>query len=156
MKKIVLIIGISLLLINYSAAQSSINAAGGDFISEDATLSYSIGQIFYETDILNEGVQLPYNILEMVGIDEVKNIFLNMLAFPNPTQDFLELRIETDGFDFQNVLYQISDVNGCLLISDKIQDFQTVISMEKLSKGVYLLEVKTKDNVLKTFKVVKN
>ncbi|MCL2074818.1 MAG: T9SS type A sorting domain-containing protein [Marinilabiliaceae bacterium] len=156
MKKIVLIIGISLLLINYSAAQTSINAAGGDFISEDATLSYSIGQIFYETDILNEGVQLPYNILEMVGIDEVENIFLNILAYPNPTQDFLELRIETDGFDFQNVFYQISDNNGRLLISDKIQDFQTVISMEKFPKGVYLLKVKTKDNVLKTFKVVKN
>ena len=91
----------------------------------------------------------------IVGIEDVEGIFLNISAFPNPASDFLELRIETQEFDYQNVLYQISDINGKLIKSDKILDIRTVISMQNLPQGVYLLEVKAKNNTLKTFKIVK-
>jgi hypothetical protein len=53
------------LVINLCTAQTSLNAGGGDFENGVVTLSYSIGQVFYETDVINEGVQLPYNILEV-------------------------------------------------------------------------------------------
>ena len=155
MKKYWLFFGFCLLIINYSTAQTSLNAAGGNFSKEGVTLSYSIGQVFYETNILNEGVQMPYNILE-VGIKDMEGISLNIAAYPNPTRDILELKIETKDFDFKNVQYQISDIEGQRLKSDKINDFQTFISMEKYPKGVYILEVKAKNSIVKTFKIVKN
>jgi len=154
--KHLLILAISLSTINLCTAQTSLNTAGGDFKSETVTLSYSIGQVFYQTDNLIEGVQLPYNIFEYDGIDDIEGIFLKISAFPNPTSDNLELRIETLDFDYQNAIYQITDMNGRLIKSDKILDFQTIVSMEKYQKGIYFLEVKTKNNVLKTFKIVKN
>ena len=155
MKKIIFF-ALSLLSINLCIAQTSLNAAGGDFSDDGVTLSYSIGQVFYETNILNEGVQMPYNILEIIGIKDMEGIFLNIVAYPNPTRDILELKIETKDFDFKNVHYQISDIEGQRLKSDKINDFQTVISMEKYPKGVYFLEVKAKNSTVKTFKIVKN
>ena len=156
MRKALLLLGIGLLAINYSVAQTSLNAGGGDFESANVTLSYSIGQVFHETTVLNEGVQLPYNIVEVVGIDDIDGIFLKISAYPNPTSDFLELRIETEDFDYNNVVYQISDSNGRLIKSGNILDFQTVVSMQNLSSGVYFLEVRTKNNTVKTFKIVKN
>ena len=155
MKKII-IFAVCLFSIKTITAQTSLNAAGGDFKNADYTLSYSIGQVFYETTTINEGVQLPYNILEQIGIKDIEGIFLNISAFPNPTSDFLELRIDTKDFDFKNVLYQITDVNGRAVKSEKVNDFQTVISMGSLPQGIYFLEVKTKSTVLKTFKIVKN
>jgi len=156
MKKSILFLGLSLLIINISVAQTSLNAAGGDFVNESSSLSYSIGQVFYGTDIVYEGVQLPFNILEIVGIEDVKGIFLNISTFPNPTKDFLELRIDSEEFDYNNVIYQITDINGSVVISDKVLDFQTIVSMQNLASGVYFLEVKSKNNTVKTFKIVKN
>jgi len=156
MKKIFLILGISLFMISYSTSQTSINAGGGDFKNADVTYSYSIGQIFYGAGVLHEGVQIPYNIFEVTGIEDVKDIFLNMSVFPNPTSDFLELRIEKEDFDYKNVNYQISDNNGRIVKSNEIINFQTFISMENLPSGIYFLVVKTKLNTVKTFKIVKN
>jgi len=155
MKK-VYIIAISLLSINLCTAQTSFNAAGGNINNESVSISYSIGQIFNETSSLNEGVQLPYNIFEIVGIDDIENIFLNILAYPNPTSDYLELKISMSDFDYSNVLYQITDINGRMVKTEKITDFQTLISMENLPQGIYILEVKTSKNKSKTFKIVKN
>jgi hypothetical protein len=154
MKKI-LLLAISLLIINLCTAQTSFNAAGGNVKNAGVTLSYSIGQVFYETNILNEGVQLPYHIMEIVGIDDLEGIYLNIIAYPNPTSDYLELKFETNEFDFKNVQYQITDINGHQLKSEKIESFQTNISMENRLKGVYILEVKLKNKTIKTFKIVK-
>ena len=156
MKKLVTLLWIWLLIINNSNAQTSINAAGGDFENENATLSYSIGQIFYQTDEIMEGVQLPYNISEIVGIDDLPGIFLNISVYPNPTQDFLELKIETENFDFNDVIYQITDVNGRTIKSVQILDFHTIVEIENFPKGIYFFEVKTNSNTYKTFKIVKN
>jgi hypothetical protein len=155
MKKLVFL-ALCLLSINIITAQTSINAAGGSIENAGVSFSYSIGQVFYETNILNEGVQLPYNIIGVVGIEDIDSIFLNIAAYPNPTSDFLELKIETKDLDFKNVRYQIFDINGNHLKSDKIDGFQTIISMENALLGVYILEVKLKNKTVKTFKIVKN
>ena len=158
MKKTLLILGISLLIINYSQAQTSFNAAGGDIESSEAKVSWSVGQTFYTADVSNisEGVQLPYEVMTITGKNDLEAISLNLVVYPNPTSDFLELKVEDTNFDFKSGAYRIADIKGSILISEKINDFQTRISMENLPKGVYLLEVSSGEKNVKTFKIVKN
>jgi len=153
MKKKLLFLGVCLLTVNICTAQSVLNAAGGDVKTSEASVSWSIGQTFYQ---VAEGVQIPYEILNVTGINDMEAISLNVAVYPNPTPDFLELRIDERDFDYKTGSYRIADMNGKVLISEKINDFQTRISMEKFPKGIYLLEVMTKNNTVKTFKIVKN
>ena len=153
MKKKLLFLGVCLLTVNICTAQSVLNAAGGDVKTSEASVSWSIGQTFYQ---VAEGVQIPYEILNVTGINDMEAISLNVAVYPNPTPDFLELRIDERDFDYKTGSYRIADMNGKVLISEKINDFHTRISMEKFPKGVYLLEVMTKNDTVKTFKIVKN
>jgi hypothetical protein len=155
MKKVI-ITAFSLLVINLCTAQTSLNAGGGDFENGVVTLSYSIGQVFYETDVINEGVQLPYNILEVSRIEDLDGIFLNIIAYPNPTRDFLELRIENEGFDFKTAKYNITDIKGNTVKTGTVNTELSRISVEELPKGTYLMEILDRSKSIKVFKVIKN
>jgi hypothetical protein len=155
MKRIILL-ALSLLTINLMTGQTSLNATGGSVTNAGVTLSYSIGQVFYETNTISEGVQVPYNIMEITGVEDLGGIYLNIAVYPNPTSDYLELKFETKELDFKDVRYQIFDINGNQIKSDNLHSFQTNISMENTLKGVYIMEVKLNNKTVKTFKIVKN
>ena len=157
MIKNLLISGIYILTVNICMAQTAINVAGGDVKNSTATVSWSIGQTFYQSSESNltEGVQQPYEIFN-IGINDTEAISLNLVVYPNPTPDFLELKIEDKNFDFKTGSYQITDINGRVIISEKISDFHTQISMIKFMQGIYLLEISVERNTVKTFKIIKN
>ncbi|MBP7102278.1 MAG: hypothetical protein KBA86_03430 [Bacteroidales bacterium] len=78
-------------------AQENINATGGNASGSGGTVSYSVGQVMYNTHIgtngsVAEGVQQPYEISVVIGIEEAKDINLLLSAFPNPTDDILHWR----------------------------------------------------------------
>jgi len=68
-------------------AQESVNATGGDASGSGGSTSYSVGQVVYTTNTgangtVEQGVQRPIEI-------SVKGINLTVLAYPNPTTDYL-------------------------------------------------------------------
>jgi len=139
-------------------AQESINATGGNYSGTGGSLSYSVGQLVYNSNIgtnvsVSEGVQQPYEISEVFGLDESLNMKLSIIAYPNPTVDFLEL-IVTNG-KINNMNYQLSDIKGILLQNEKIISQKTKIKMDKLISGVYFVKVLGNKSVLKVFKVIK-
>jgi len=155
MKTTLITLVISLLAINITIAQSAFNAAGGDFENSDIKVSWSIGQTFYQADEnIIEGVQQPYEISTV--IDSKQAISLNLVIYPNPTSDFLELRIDDMNFDYKSSSYRVADISGKVLVAEKINDFITQISMGNYPKGVYLLEVIIGKDTVKSFKIVKN
>ena len=148
-----ILITVCFFVVNFCTAQTVINSAGGDVRNETASVSWSLGQTFYN---INEGVQHPYEIMIITGIDDMKAISLNIAVYPNPTSDFLELKINEQEFDYKTGYYLISDINGKLLKSEKINDAFTLISMEKYPKGIYTVEIKTNNKTVSTFKIIKN
>ena len=58
-----------------------------------------------------QGVQQPYDIFALTGI-ELTDIELNLLAYPNPTTDFLHLQIED--YSSENWTYLLNDKQGVL------------------------------------------
>jgi len=156
-------------------AQTSVNATGGDVSSSGGSVSYSVGQVVYTTGTgtngsVAEGVQQPYEISVVTGIEEAKGINLSVTAYPNPTTDYLQLKV--DGDQLKDLTYQLYDMNGKLLQSEKITGNQASIVMSKLVPATYFVKViqrnkevhHVKSNevgakqfkVIKTFKIIKN
>lgn len=140
-------------------AQETIPATGGDASGSGGTVSYSIGQMFYITNAgttgsVAHGVQQPYEISVISGIYETKGINIECTAYPNPTNDFLTLKI--DDFENENLFYQLFDIKGNLIEMKKIKDNETNIKVEMLVPASYFLKILKKNKEIKTFKIIKN
>jgi opacity protein-like surface antigen len=140
-------------------AQNTIPAAGGNAAGAGGTASYSIGQIVYTknagtTGSLAQGVQQPYEISVVTGIEEALGISLEINVYPNPATDYIKLIIEN--YEIENLKYQLYDINGSLLQTDIIESNETNIIMQTLLPSTYFLKVIQDNKDVKTFKIIKN
>lgn len=108
-------------------AQETTTTAGGQATGAGGNESYTIDQIVYSTysaetnGSVSEGVQHPFDISVVTGVAETE-ISLNIFVYPNPTTNFLVLKIAD--YDKANMTYQLCDMNGKLLESEKIMGNQ--------------------------------
>ena len=141
-------------------AQESVNATGGDASGSGGSVSYSVGQVVYTTNTgtngsVSEGVQQPFEISVVTGIEEAKDIFLNVSAYPNPTTDYLELKVEN--LQLSELSYKLYDISGKVYQNKEIGNSITKIEMQNLPQGIYFIKViDTKNKEFKTFKIIKN
>jgi hypothetical protein len=140
-------------------AQTSINATGGDASGGGGSVSYSVGQVAYQTHTgtsgsVSEGVQQPFEILVVTAIEEAKGINLLVSAYPNPTTDYLQLKVESE--KLKDLSFQLYDMNGKLLQKEKITGNQTSIVMSNLVPATYFVKVVQGNKEVKTFKIIKN
>lgn len=140
-------------------AQESFNATGGNASGNGGSASYSIGQVVYTTNTGTngseaQGVQQPYEISVAYGLEETNSINLLVSAYPNPTTDYLTLEVKE--FELTNLYFQIYDMNGKLLRSEKTTGKQTNITMSNLLPAIYFVKVVQEDIVIIVFKIVKN
>ena len=139
-------------------AQEAVIAAGGDASGSGGTVAYTVGQLVYTTHkgttgSVAQGVQQAYEISVVSGLKEVKGINLTVSAYPNPTTDFLNLKVEN--FNNQNLSYQLFDMSGKLLETKKLEGDQTTIGMSNLAHATYFVKVVQNNNEVKTFKIIK-
>src|SRR5690554_5639644 len=139
-------------------AQTSVNATGGDASGSGGSVSYSVGQVAYQTHTrtsgsVSEGVQQPFEISVVTGIEEAKGINLSVSAYPNPTTDYLTLSIRD--FNLSALTFQLYDLQGKLLQSEKITGNQTSIAMGNLGPAMYFVKVMRSEEEIKTFKIIK-
>jgi len=114
-------------------AQENINSTGGKATGTNGNVSYSVGQMFCSTSssekgTISEGVQHPYEIFITTGI-ELSTINLELKVFPN---------------------------DGKILKSNKINSKTTQIEMLNLEPSTYFLRVTKQDQIIKSFKIIKN
>ncbi len=140
-------------------AQEAISPVGGNASGSGGTMCYTVGQIAYQTlwaknAYLSEGVQQPYEISIVTGMDEAADISLSLKAYPNPASKYLVL----DVGDCQNRLlsYKLYNLSGQCVQQAGISKVQSTINMAQLPAGVYLLKVVDHSKELKTFKIIKN
>jgi len=143
-------------------AQEAITSTGGNASGSGGTVSYTAGQIIYSTiaganGSVAQGVQQPYEISVVSGIEDTENINLILSAYPNPTSDFLTLKIDASfTYSIQSASYQLYDIGGKFIETKKIEDFETTISMKHLIPTIYFLKIIHGRKVVKTFKIIKN
>ena len=143
-------------------AQESVNATGGNALGSGGSVSYSVGQLTYQTHVgtngsVAEGVQQQFEISIITEIKEAKGINLSVSAYPNPTTDFLNLKVDASTpLSIQSMSYQLYDINGKLLENKKIEGNETSIVMSNLVPATYFVKVIQGNKEFKTFKIIKN
>ena len=157
-------IGVAVLLtfifsLSTVSAQESIPTTGGEALGDGGSASYSIGQGVYTTNTgtngysVSEGVQQPYEISVVSGIEQAQNINLVCTAYPNPATNFLILKIK-DKVQTQFIA-SLYDMNGKLLESKRLKGNETTISMETFIPATYFLKITDNQIEIKTFKIIK-
>lgn len=147
-----------LLLLSASAfAQSATVSAGGDIKTSNGSVSFSYGQVNYinasSGTSINQGVQQPYEIYILTDTDGTNSIKLFLNVYPNPTTDVLFLDI--NDYPIENIKYQLFDIEGKIILDNKILSKQTTIQTGNLASATYLLVVTDGNKEIKTFKIIK-
>lgn len=137
-------------------AQETLSASGGNATGTNGSMSYTVGQVFYSTvtgtnSTLTEGVQQPYEIFRVTS--SFMESFLTVLAYPNPTTDYLIL--EVDNPIKNNLRYQLFNGHGQLLSSKTISNSQTIISMGNYIPAIYYLRIFQNYKEVTSFKIIK-
>lgn len=140
-------------------AQEAVTGSGGEASGSGGTVSFSVGQVVYTTNngvggSVAQGVQQPYEISVITAIDQNMEINLACSAFPNPTADYLILKV--DQVENQNLSYTLYDIHGKALQDSQIKNMETKISMVNFSPSTYFLKVTNNKKEVKTFKIIKN
>ena len=139
------------------SAQEAVLTGGGDASSSNGSVNYSIGQVVYEFYEANdgssaEGVQHPYELFIVTSTgDELISDQL-VKAYPNPVVDWVEVQLSYFS-ESEELYYQLYGLNGQILVSDQITSDRTIINLQLLAAGTYLLKVH--GLVDRSFKLVK-
>lgn len=138
-------------------AQTSVHASGGTATGSGGSASYSIGQIV-NTNIngsngsVNHGVQQPIEFFTLDVDDYLTNDF-QIVAYPNPTSDNLQLIIEN--LNSSDLNYYLYDVQGRTLRHQKINTRETLITTNTLPSAIYFLKITDNNRIIKTVKIIK-
>jgi hypothetical protein len=119
-------------------AQHTISSAGGELIGTAGSVSFTAGQVFFhnytgENGSVSEGIQQPFEIFVVTQIDEIPQIDLEAVAFPNPVSGKLNLKVEIQ--PSENLFYQLYYINVGMLATERITSDNTVIDMEGRFRG---------------------
>jgi hypothetical protein len=141
-----------------SSAQKNTVASGGNATGSGGSTSYSVGQVLYITSTgtngsVAQGVQPPYEISTTGRINETA-IHLALSVYPNPTTNYLTLKV--DDFQLSTLNFQLLDLQGKVIKNNKVTASNTIITMEYLPKAIYFLTLKKENQLIKTFKIIKN
>jgi hypothetical protein len=156
--KILIVLGLCNFFIVVLQGQQTIPAAGGNATGSGGTVSYSIGQVTYQTfegttGTVAQGVQQPYEISVVTAVENTEGIILEYKVYPNPAHGLIKLTIKP--FDDGNFNLWLFDLNGILLQDKKVIGEETEISLESLNPAVYFLKVLKDNKEVKVFKIVK-
>lgn len=138
-------------------AQQAIIPAGNNAQSGTGSVSYSVGQVFYEAQMsatgkVNTGVQQPYEIFALATNDSA--IQSTISVYPNPVKDFLTVDFNSE--KLENSSYQLFDVSGKIVNQGNLKNAKTQISASNLTTGMYILRITNAGKIIKTFKIIKN
>jgi hypothetical protein len=156
-KTTLLSLGLLLITSGIQAQQTTL-ATGSNNSGIGGSSSYSIGQIISST-ITNsngsvaQGVQQPYEFSITTGVNR-STINLELFVYPNPTTSILKLKVRNQ--QFESLSFQLFDMQGKLIENNKLKSTTTTINLEALPKSIYFLNVTDNNQLIKTFKIIKN
>jgi hypothetical protein len=138
-------------------AQQSINSGGGEAIGTEGSVSYTIGQFDYMCNMgpggtVSEGMQQFFEISKVLNVN-YPSINFEMIVYPNPTTDLVNLKIDNYNSDYLS--YSLFDMQGRQIGTNKINRSETQIQMNNLPSAIYLLNVFDSNKTLKIFKIIK-
>lgn len=155
------VIVISLIMIcifgfKLSNAQEVVAASGDYFKRPNGSMSITIGEPITETFlgstiILTQGFQ--QNSGSPIGIDELSGSQYKITAYPNPTGDFIIVKVED--FTNENFCYELYDNTGKFFQNGQMESGETKISFNKLMPSTYFIKIFIDKTEVTSFKIIK-
>ncbi|MBK0368815.1 T9SS type A sorting domain-containing protein [Flavobacterium agrisoli] len=138
----------------------TIISSGSNASGSTGSIAYSIGQVFYtyigEDSNYNVAQGIQHEISALLNTKpEIDKVVTQMFVFPNPTTDYVTLKMDGYELDANNQFYQVFDLQGKLLQQKNIAEGETQIHLDHLSPSVYILVVNRDNKVVETFKIIK-
>ncbi len=143
------------LLININA-QEVVSNSGNSFSNDNLNVSWTLGETIINTEQstdkqLTQGFHQSK--LVITAVKENIQADFSIIVFPNPTADYLNLTLEK--IDANKLQFSLIDSNGKILSNTFPESNQTQIAMHQYPSGSYYLQVREKNNILKSFKIIK-
>jgi len=156
--KLLILFPIFLLCETALYAQQATSATGGNISGTGGSVSYTIGQVAYinlqnSSGAITQGVQQPFEIVVVTGYEDAANVPFPCSVYPNPAFEQVTLKIEKS-FP-KNLHVFLNNAEGKHLQNLQITDQETLIPMESLPSGTYLLEIYDSHKVIRSFKIIK-
>ncbi len=131
-------------------SQNSVSAVGtSDFSLSEYNFTGNTDPNYY----VIVGVQQPYEISTTTSIVDLQNnINLNYVVFPNPTANYINLKVS----DNADLHYKIYDVAGNSIENKEIANTETTIDLKNYANATYFLKIFKNNVEIKTFKIIKN
>jgi len=150
MLRFFLIFFLSIFLIDFSYAQSSVNSGGIDLININGSVSASFGEVFYISKksvyLISEGIQNGIN------NSRQSSKKIKAIIYPNPTTDNIYINIQNNNYtNFRYILY---DIIGNKLMSGALSNLENFISLKYLAPSTFILKL-YQGNIESTYKIIK-
>jgi len=122
-----------------AVAQEVISSGGESYTNSSGQIDYTIGEPLIETvtgtaNLLTQGFHQPEIQVTEIG-DQSSDT--DMIVFPNPTNGSLTIQLD----EVPNGLnYLLFDAAGKLVMSDEVIQRESLIDMNGLSSGRYILK----------------
>lgn len=141
-----------------SFGQEDFVFSGGDATGSGGSVSYSFGQVAYETATgsngeLTQGVQQPMEVYTL-STPEFDYSFQAAL-YPNPAIHSVILSLDSSK-DLSQLSYELVDITGKMLRIGKISELQTEINVSDLASATYFFNLIDSGKRVKSFKLIKN
>lgn len=144
-------------------AQQVISTAGNHSENDIVQLSWTIGEPVIFTlsngsNILTQGMHQSKLIID--AIEEIGISGLEISAFPNPANEFVNLQVqqlltEQPNEMLKDISFHLYDMNGKVLMQKQIVNIETIIQMNGYSPSTYFLKIMIGKKIIKTFKIIK-
>ena len=151
MKKLITLLALSSAL--KTTAQEIVATQGDSYSNTTANIDFTIGEVIIDTgsdgnNYITQGFhQSSWN---FTGLEDYAPNY-EVSIFPNPTSEILNIKTSV----FENVTYTLYDAQGKLIIQNILSTEQTPIQVGQLTTGKYSLILSSKNQKLKTFKLIK-
>jgi hypothetical protein len=156
MKHILFLISLFISVVSYG--QRDLVSSGSDATGSGGSVSYSIGQLAYESASgtngkITQGVQQPYEIFALSTPDTSSSFFATLFPNPTATSVVLLIDLEKEGANFD---YELTDINGKIIRFGRVTANETIINVEGFAEACYFVNVLEGNKRVKTFKLLKN
>jgi hypothetical protein len=138
-------------------AQQDVITASANDEGAGGTVSWSLGLVAFSTltgtsGSLLEGVQQPYEIYIMTGIDDEVQL-QKITLFPNPATDIITLKFSEP--KLKNFSCQLYDLQGKPLKEVEISSQETIIYLGGISLSNCFIVITENQKPVKIFKIIK-
>ncbi|MEM7109967.1 MAG: T9SS type A sorting domain-containing protein [Bacteroidota bacterium] len=134
-------------------AQQAFVSTGGTADIGSESITYVVGQMTNQSsNQLHFGVLQVFDMSgEILGIDNPEGVDFSI--YPNPTTQFLKVRYS--GGKPLSLTYKFFDLQGREVVSGTMQGDEPSIDVTRLANHQYQLMVFSRNQLIKTFKIVK-